>query len=195
MSSQINFEFEAREPRIVSYLQVVKDLISRFDSFKITHIPQAANLKVDKLVRIGSGDRDPTYLVENLQYSSINGSSVNTIDETETWMTLKSGELPPDKVKARTLKKKSRPLHLQVREVVQKGVFYPTLEMYYLRTGFLCHVGNSWRCMQKSFRTTIPTAQSPYTRILLAEHGEKSRVVCPGTWCIAMIFSDHLSTC
>ena len=46
--NQVNTSFETREPWMASYIQVVKDLISRFDSFKINHIPRVANSKSDK---------------------------------------------------------------------------------------------------------------------------------------------------
>ena len=57
------------------------------------------------LSQIRSGiDQDSAYLVDKLEFSSIDGSLINTIEEGDTWMTLiikymKSGELLPDKSK------------------------------------------------------------------------------------------------
>ena len=66
MSTQINYEFEARKPMMVTYLQLAKDLVSRFKSFKVTHIPKVANLEADILAQIGSGiDHDQTCLLKS----------------------------------------------------------------------------------------------------------------------------------
>ncbi|KAL5551045.1 hypothetical protein UlMin_001221 [Ulmus minor] len=40
VSAQVNTEFQAREPRMAAYLQLAQSVISCFDSFEITHIPQ-----------------------------------------------------------------------------------------------------------------------------------------------------------
>ena len=47
--NQITTAFEAREPRMASYLQVAKDLISWFDSFEITHVPREVNFEADSV--------------------------------------------------------------------------------------------------------------------------------------------------
>ena len=98
---------------MASYLQVSKDLASCFDSFEVTHITQATNSEAYMLAQIGYGiDQDLTYLAVSLLCSSIDGSMVNTIEESETWMTpivryLVNGELPLDIVKDRALKRRT----------------------------------------------------------------------------------------
>ena len=68
---------------------MVKDLVSCFDSFEIQHIPREVNVEANRLVRIGSEvEADPLCPVISLFHSSIDGTSVNTVDEGETWMTL-----------------------------------------------------------------------------------------------------------
>lgn len=89
VSSQVNAEFEAREPRMMTYLQHAQNLITGFDSFQVTHIPRAKNSKADRLARIGSGiDQDLFFRVEILESSSIHESSVNIITKEISWMTL-----------------------------------------------------------------------------------------------------------
>ena len=48
VSTRINAEFEDKEPRMITYLQLAKDLIAHFESFEITQIPRVANSEVDK---------------------------------------------------------------------------------------------------------------------------------------------------
>ena len=98
--------FEAREPRMASYLQIAKDLLSCCDSFEISHVLWEANLEADRLARISLGiDKDSTCLVVSLLHLSIDGSLVNTLEEGKTWMTpiikyLVNRELFPDKNEA-----------------------------------------------------------------------------------------------
>ena len=47
VSAHINTEFEAKEPKMVAYLQLAKDLVYQFESFEITHIPRIENAKAD----------------------------------------------------------------------------------------------------------------------------------------------------
>ena len=73
---------------MASYLQITKDLISQFDTFEISHVSQEANSEVNRLARIVSGiDKDSTFPVVSLLYSSIDGSLVNTLEQGVIWMT------------------------------------------------------------------------------------------------------------
>lgn len=88
VSSQINSEFEARESRMIAYLQRAQDLIADFDSFQVTHIPRAENSGTDRLAWIRSGiDQDSSCRVEILESSSVLESGINNITEEESWMT------------------------------------------------------------------------------------------------------------
>ena len=53
--NQITDNFEAREPRMMVYLQMAKDLASCFNSFEIQHVPREANVNADRLARISLG--------------------------------------------------------------------------------------------------------------------------------------------
>ena len=47
VSTQMNSEFESKEPRMVTCLQLAKDLVSQFKSFEVAHIPRVANSEAD----------------------------------------------------------------------------------------------------------------------------------------------------
>ena len=67
---------------MASYLQVTKDLTSRFDFIEITHIPREANSKVDRISQFSSSiEKYSTFSVVILLHSSIDGSSVNPLEE------------------------------------------------------------------------------------------------------------------
>ena len=126
---------------MVTYLQLVKDLVSPFESFKVTHIPRVANSKVDRLAQIGYGiDHDLTCPVEVLQSSSISELSINSVNKGETWMTpiikyLENGELPLDKVEAYVLRTKAAHYVYKFRQLYKQGYSNPLLKYVTLKRG------------------------------------------------------------
>ncbi|KAL5544494.1 hypothetical protein UlMin_008278 [Ulmus minor] len=134
VSAQINTEFQAREPRMAAYLQLAQNEISCFESFEITHIPWAENSEADRLARIGSGiDRSSGHHVDILCSPSTDGASINQIDEGPTWMTpivgyLLRGELPQDKVEARTLRMRAARYTCLAGQLYKRGFSNPLLK-------------------------------------------------------------------
>ena len=66
----------------------------------------------------------------SLEHSSVCESSVNTIDEGETWMTLiikylESGWLPPNKVNARAMKHRTTHYGYKFRKLYNLGYATP----------------------------------------------------------------------
>ncbi|KAK8918768.1 hypothetical protein KSP39_PZI021391 [Platanthera zijinensis] len=53
VASQINGEFEAREPTLQRYLAKVKGVIGTFQTFSIRHVPREDNEQVDQLAKHG----------------------------------------------------------------------------------------------------------------------------------------------
>ena len=51
---QVNGELEARDERMQGYLDQVKRLQSRFDSFSLLHIPKSGNTHVDSLATLAT---------------------------------------------------------------------------------------------------------------------------------------------
>ena len=89
-------------------------------------------MEVDRLTWIGSGvEADPLCSVVSLSHSSIDGTSVNTMDEGETWMNLiinylVKEELPSGKNEARVLRR--RGLHYALFGQLYKRGYYVPLQ-------------------------------------------------------------------
>ena len=67
--SQIRGEFEAKDERMQGYLNQVKCLQSKFDSFDLLHVPRSGNAHADSLAMLATSsaqDLPKVILVENL---------------------------------------------------------------------------------------------------------------------------------
>ena len=92
--NQVNEKFQAKSPRLISYLEKVKKLLDGFDHHSISHIPRAENQRADKLAKMASSDNpEHTELVpiEVLQFPSVDQMEVDPVleiePERESWMT------------------------------------------------------------------------------------------------------------
>ncbi|KAL5560578.1 hypothetical protein UlMin_036789 [Ulmus minor] len=132
--NQITDTFGTKGPRLATYLQFAKDLVYCFESFQILHIPREANTEADRLARIGSGQEiDPLCPVVILSQSSLDGASINQVEEEETWMTpiilyLVAGELPVDKNEARKLRRRSAHYAYKYEQLYKRGYSVPLLK-------------------------------------------------------------------
>ncbi|XP_073116137.1 uncharacterized protein [Elaeis guineensis] len=70
---QTKDEFETRDPTMAKYRQKVKDLVTPFKHFEISHIPRAENARADALSRLAMSDYGALgqAFVENLGRPSI----------------------------------------------------------------------------------------------------------------------------
>ena len=114
--NQVKGEYVALGPRMVKYLEKVKDLAGTFQKFKITQIPRADNTEADSLARLASSeglDLKRSIYLESLPRPSIEEAQpVCPIDQTASWMTpifayLRDGTLPEDRKEARKLKQRA----------------------------------------------------------------------------------------
>ncbi|KAL5576126.1 hypothetical protein UlMin_017825 [Ulmus minor] len=132
--NQITDTFGTKGPRLATYLQFAKDLVYCFESFQILHVPREANIEADRLARIGSGQEiDPLCPVIMLSQSSLDGASVNLVEEEETWMTLiirylVTGECPIDKNEARKLRRRSAHYAYKYEQLYKRGYSVPLLK-------------------------------------------------------------------
>ena len=77
--SQIRGEFEAKDERMQGYLNQVKCLQSKFDSFDLLHVPRSGNAHADSLAMLATSlaqDLPKVILVEDLYKSSRTGETV-----------------------------------------------------------------------------------------------------------------------
>ena len=134
MVNQITDAFGARGFHLATYLQMAKDLAFYFESFQILHVPHEANIEADRLARIGSGQEiDLLCPVVILSHSSIDGASVDLVEDTKTWMTpiikyLVTRDLPVDKNEARQLRRRSARYAFKFRQLYKKGYSVPLLK-------------------------------------------------------------------
>ncbi|KAL5567548.1 hypothetical protein UlMin_024123 [Ulmus minor] len=117
-----------------SKLVSAQSVISCFDSFEITHIPRAENSEADQLAQIGSGiDKNSELRVDILRSPSMDGTSINQVDEEPTWMTpivgyLLRGELPQDRTEARTLRMRAARYTYLAGQLYKRGFSNPLLK-------------------------------------------------------------------
>ncbi|XP_074323866.1 uncharacterized protein LOC141660781 [Apium graveolens] len=54
ISNHVNGSYEAKDPKMIMYLDVTKRLMSCFDTFNIQHVPRKNNVQADALVGLGA---------------------------------------------------------------------------------------------------------------------------------------------
>ncbi|KAJ9555927.1 hypothetical protein OSB04_010541 [Centaurea solstitialis] len=116
VTNQVNGEFQAKDSKMMMYLQVTKERIARFESFSIEQIPRDMNMQADALAKLGSAFNDPslenipilhlmTPTIENKEEMFMNEEVYNW--SLDIWNYLKYDRLPEDKMEARKVKIKA----------------------------------------------------------------------------------------
>ncbi|XP_077251992.1 uncharacterized protein LOC143891256 [Tasmannia lanceolata] len=109
-NNEIQGVYEAREERMIKYLQRVRVLAGKFESFELIRVPRAENTKADVLSKLAASGYTALKEIrmEFLKTSSIDDQPVVVmqIDDEPCWMDeiiryLRSGELPGEKKEAR----------------------------------------------------------------------------------------------
>ncbi|XP_077214758.1 uncharacterized protein LOC143849580 [Tasmannia lanceolata] len=109
-NNEIQGVYEAREERMIKYLQRVRVLAGKFESFELIRVPRAENTKADVLSKLAVSGYTALKEIrmEFLKTSSIDDQPVVVmqIDDEPCWMDeiiryLRSGELPGEKKEAR----------------------------------------------------------------------------------------------
>ncbi|KAJ9560505.1 hypothetical protein OSB04_005665 [Centaurea solstitialis] len=116
VTNQVNGEFQAKDSKMMMYLQATKERIARFESFLIEQIPRDLNMQADALANLGSAFNDPslenipilhlmTPTIENKEEMFMNEEVFNW--SLDIWNYLKYDRLPEDKMEARKVKIKA----------------------------------------------------------------------------------------
>ncbi|XP_077217963.1 uncharacterized protein LOC143852463 [Tasmannia lanceolata] len=125
----VNCLYEAKEPRMLRYLEKVRSVISVFSKFEIIQIPRTMNVRADALSKMASSGA--IYLgnvyAKVLPRPSIDKEEVHQIEEEPSWMDpilryLKNSELPQDRKEARQLLAKAAHYVLD-RQILYKYSF------------------------------------------------------------------------
>ena len=114
---QVRGEFEAKDEMMQGYLNQVKCMQLKFDSFDLLHIPRSGNVHADSLAMLATSstqDLPRVILVEDLYKPSKTGEMVqiNQIRAEPSWMDLiirflKKDILPEEKIEADKIRRKA----------------------------------------------------------------------------------------
>ncbi|KAJ9544306.1 hypothetical protein OSB04_024013 [Centaurea solstitialis] len=114
--NQINGDFQAKDSKMMVYLEIAKESIARFEKFSIEQIPRDLNVQADALANLGSAFNEPTLEsipIIHLTTSSIEAKEkVQMVEEVynwslDIWNYLKYDRLPDDKMEARKTRSKA----------------------------------------------------------------------------------------
>lgn len=116
VAKQVNEEFKTHNDRMMTYLQLSKELLNKIPSWRITHVAREENQWADALSKLAysflPSANDPIY-VEEKHHSSIGKMQIHEIHKEEDWRTpileyIIHDKLPEDKNEARYLVFKAR---------------------------------------------------------------------------------------
>ncbi|KAJ9539491.1 hypothetical protein OSB04_032224 [Centaurea solstitialis] len=114
--NQVNGDFQAKDSKMMTYLEIAKESIARFEEFTIEQIPRDLNVQADALANMGSAFSEPTLdiiPIIHLMTSSIESKEkVQMVEEVynwslDIWNYLKYDRLPNDKMEARKTRSKA----------------------------------------------------------------------------------------
>lgn len=131
--SQVNGEYQAKEPLLQKYLDKVRDVSSTFDHVTFQHVPREKNARADILSRLASTKKvgnHKTVLQETLSAPSINlepPTLVLVVGDLNDWRTplqlfIEKGELPSENKEAKRIRRIA-PRFTMIKENSTKEVF------------------------------------------------------------------------
>ncbi|TVU66560.1 integrase zinc binding domain-containing protein, partial [Cobetia crustatorum] len=134
--NHISTEYEAKETRMIAYLDEARKLIEKFRNCTIHQIPRAENSWADALAKLGSSVENKvprTIPIEFLEQPSIGTEKeVNQVRASPSWMDpifnfLTMGEIPSDKLEARRLRVRAARYVVLNDTLYKKGYSQPYL--------------------------------------------------------------------
>ncbi|XP_062100590.1 uncharacterized protein LOC133806515 [Humulus lupulus] len=135
--NQLNGTYQAKDSKMTSYLEVVKEKVKHFSEFSIVQVPRLENDHADALANLGSSiqiKNGITIPVVYMQWSAVwkkPEQSTNTID-TQSWMTpiieyMHHGTLLEDKNESRKLRTKAARFTLSSGRLYKRSFTGPLL--------------------------------------------------------------------
>ncbi|XP_057452361.1 uncharacterized protein LOC130744188 [Lotus japonicus] len=89
VASQVNGEFQVKEPALIKYVERVRLLMGRLQQVVVEFVPRAQNQRADALAKLASTRKpgnNQIMIQETLAGPSIKGDLVASVDRQETWM-------------------------------------------------------------------------------------------------------------
>ncbi|XP_056850784.1 uncharacterized protein LOC130500096 [Raphanus sativus] len=117
--SQVQVDYQAKDPSMIRYLSVAKRLLDRFRHCKLTQIPREHNSQADTPANLGSALETTSHMsipLLVLQWPATEKETepeeVSVVDEGETWMTpiinyLRYDTLPEDRDESRKIRRQA----------------------------------------------------------------------------------------
>ncbi|XP_056864067.1 uncharacterized protein LOC130511206 [Raphanus sativus] len=117
--SQVQGDYQAKDPSMIRYLSGAKKLLDRFRHYKLTQIPREHNSQADVLANLGSALETTSHTsipILVLQWPATEKETepeeVSVVDEGETWMTpitnyLRYDTLPEDRDESRKIRRQA----------------------------------------------------------------------------------------
>ena len=135
---QIEDTYEAKNERMVLYLQKVRDLLKKFARVQVTHVPRAENSRADALARLATATQEDLGMstpVEYMAEPSIDPYSmvVAPIESVPSWMDpiwnyIIDGSLPDDPKEAAKIRARSARFTNHKGSLYKRGFFTPFLK-------------------------------------------------------------------
>ncbi|XP_052182038.1 uncharacterized protein LOC127794822 [Diospyros lotus] len=134
---QVTGEFKARKDVMAQYLAIAKDLMARFQTVKINHVPRAQNAVPDALSRIAASlfpRNSRAVYMESLPQRSIETEAEQLcVEGVESWMDpivahLTKGWLPKEEQESRKLKHQAAKFLLVGSDLYKKSFTQPLLK-------------------------------------------------------------------
>ncbi|XP_076936333.1 uncharacterized protein LOC143603432 [Bidens hawaiensis] len=137
VANQVKGEYEAKDPKMIKYLEKVKELMKGFEGAVVLHVSQSQNKKADALRKLASVAFD--HLAKDVKVETLRAPSVMEVEvscvETpgDNWMTpfvqyLGKGILPEDKQEARRLRVRALQYEMIEGGLYRKSYMGPSLK-------------------------------------------------------------------
>jgi len=113
---QVTGSFQTKDPQLLMYLERVRHLTQKFESFRFAHVPKEQNSRADLLAKLASTKRpgnNRSVIQETLKQPSIEQEEFLFITEDfDSWMGditryLKDDQLPKEEEQASKVKKRA----------------------------------------------------------------------------------------